>query len=99
MLNIKMTLILAVLMTFLSCGDDEQPNYEPPVSSEVNVDFYLTTPDKTNLLNKTTDGLFALTSNDNFTINISENTTYQDMDGFGYTLTGGSAILLNNMSS
>lgn len=99
MLNIKMTLILAVLMTFLSCGDDEQPNYQPPVSSEVNVDFYLTTPDKTNLLNKTTDGLFALTSNDNFTINISENTTYQDMDGFGYTLTGGSAILLNNMSS
>jgi len=99
MLKIKMTLILAVLLTFIGCGDDEQPNYEPPVVSEVNVDFYLTTPDKTNLLSKTTDGLFPLTANDNFSINISENTTYQDMDGFGYTLTGGSAILLNNMSS
>lgn len=94
-----MTLIIALMFSLVCCSDEEQPNYEPPVLSDVDVEFYLTTPDKTNLLNKTSVGIFPLTTNDNFSINVSENTSYQDMDGFGYTLTGGSALLLNNMSS
>ncbi len=33
------------------------------------------------------------------TITVSEQTTYQEMDGFGFALTGGSALHLNNMGS
>lgn len=97
--RMKMTVFIALIFAIFGCKEDDPITYEPPEVSEVNVDFYLTTPDKANLLAKTTSGLFPMTTNDNFSINVSENTTYQDMDGFGYTLTGGSAILLNNMSS
>ena len=40
-----------------------------------------------------------MVTNSNFTINVTESTSYQEMDGFGYTLTGGSAMLINNMST
>ena len=33
-----------------------------------------------------------------FTIEIDESATFQTMDGFGYTLTGASAMLINNMN-
>jgi len=40
---------------------------------------------------------FASGSNNNATITVNGTTTYQTMDGFGYTLTGGSAIVINRM--
>lgn len=45
-----------------------------------------------------TTGTSPLTENSNFTINVNPNATFQTMDGFGYTLTGGSAQLIQNMS-
>lgn len=97
--KMKLTTITAIVLSIFGCGEDDRTSYDPPSTQEVNVDFYLTTPDKTNLLAKTSDGLFPMTSNENQTINVTENDTFQTMDGFGYTLTGGSAILLNDMSS
>tara|TARA_S200000501_G_scaffold356058_1_gene378378 strand:- start:7 stop:1524 length:1518 start_codon:yes stop_codon:yes gene_type:complete len=64
----------------------------------IGVDFYLTTPDKSNLLSLKTSGISAMTDTKNFTITVSEETIYQEMDGFGYTLTGGSAMLIYNMA-
>ena len=64
----------------------------------IGVDFYLTTPDQSNLLALKTSGISVMTDTNNFTITVSEETTFQDMDGFGYTLTGGSAMLINNMA-
>lgn len=97
--TLKFYLALAVIITFQACSEDETPTYLPPEVEEVNVGFYLTTPDETNLLAPTTSGIFPLATNTNFTINVSEATTYQEMDGFGYSLTGGSAMLINSMSS
>ncbi|WP_246296558.1 glycoside hydrolase family 30 protein [Winogradskyella vidalii] len=98
--NMKMIIIL---LTFLGvaqgCEDTDNTYYPPPEQSEVAAKYYLTTPDKSNLLTLQTNGIFALTDNNNFTINVSEGTTYQEMDGFGYTLTGGSASLINAMST
>jgi glucosylceramidase len=58
----------------------------------------LTTPSKSSLLELQTTGTSPLTENSNFTINVNPNATFQTMDGFGYTLTGGSAQLIQNMS-
>ncbi|WP_179347707.1 glycoside hydrolase family 30 protein [Winogradskyella pacifica] len=97
--TLKFYLTLAVIIALQACDKEDTKTYAPPVVGEVNVDFYLTTPDEANLLTPTTSGIFPLATNTNFTINVSENTSYQEMDGFGYTLTGGSATLMNSMSS
>lgn len=95
--------IIIILLTFLGvaqgCEDTDNTYYPPPEQSDVETSYYLTTPDKANLLTLQTNGIFPLTENNNFTINVSEETSYQEMDGFGYTLTGGSATLINGMSS
>ena len=97
--TLKFYITLAVIIALQACNKDETPTYAPPEVADVNVDFYLTTPDEANLLTPTTTGIFPLGTNSNFTINVSESTVYQEMDGFGYALTGGSAMLMNNMSS
>lgn len=97
--NLKFYLITILLCTLQACNEDEIKTYPPPEVADVNVGFYLTSPDEANLLAQTTTGIFPMVTNSNFTINVSEATGYQEMDGFGYTLTGGSAMLINNMSS
>ena len=44
------------------------------------------------------NGVPSFTTNINFSINVNPDITYQEIDGFGFTLTGGSALHLNNMS-
>ncbi|WP_124979263.1 glycoside hydrolase family 30 protein [Nonlabens xiamenensis] len=82
-----------------ACQEDELPNYSPPEAAEVGVDFYLTTPDQSNLVSLQENMVFPLTENNNFTIAVNENEVYQSMDGFGFCLTGGSALVINGMSS
>ncbi|MED5476053.1 MAG: glycoside hydrolase family 30 beta sandwich domain-containing protein [Candidatus Neomarinimicrobiota bacterium] len=65
----------------------------------VDVDYYLTTPDKSNLLQKTQFGISHHLDTINYTIDINQNILFQEVKGFGFTLTGGSAFLLNNMES
>jgi len=60
---------------------------------------WLTTPDKSVLFEKQQETLqFGKATNSHPTIALDEQTTYQSMDGFGYTLTGGSAELLHQMA-
>ncbi|MCD0488219.1 glucosylceramidase [Pedobacter sp. MC2016-14] len=59
------------------------------------VAFWLTTGDKTSLLAKQEDLPLYTGSNNAPTIEIDETQTYQSIDGFGFTLTGGSATLIN----
>jgi glucosylceramidase len=87
-----------LLAALNSCGRDENvapPNPVLPPS----VEFYLTKPDRSSLLALTTSGITAMSSNGNPTIAVSDQSTYQEMDGFGFALTGGSALHLNNMGS
>lgn len=100
----KHTMIFAALLTFIllattSCDEKEITIFPAPEVDAVDVQFYLTTPDQTSLIELQNNGIFPLTDNTNFTINVSENETYQTMDGFGFSLTGGSAGLINAMSS
>ena len=69
-----------------------------PVSSDVS--FWLTKGDKSALLQKQNIALnFTATNNSYSTIEIDEAQTFQSIDGFGYTLTGGSATLMNSLGN
>ena len=69
----------------------------PPAVNEVN--FWLTKSDESVKLQKQTNILaFSTTANQYTNIEVDENTTYQSIDGFGYTLTGGSAEVINSLS-
>lgn len=87
------------LLSMNSCDENEFTPFPVPLLEDVDVDFYLTTPDQTSLIELQENGIFPIRDNNDFTINVSENDTYQTMDGFGFSLTGGSASLINAMSS
>lgn len=73
----------------------------PPIAT-VNSDvaFWLTKGDRSVLLQKQNVALnFAATNNSNATIEVDESQVFQTIDGFGYTLTGGSASLINNLGA
>ena len=63
------------------------------------VSVWMTTGDRTALLAKQPTLAFASTTNNHPTITVDGTTTYQTMDGFGFTLTGGSASVINRMPS
>lgn len=62
------------------------------------VEFWLTKGDQTVLLERqSTPPMFGETKNEFPTISIDEAQTFQTIDGFGYTLTGGSAYVINKL--
>jgi glucosylceramidase len=62
------------------------------------VNAWVTTSDQSKLLQAQTSFNFAADAGTNATtVTVDENTTYQGIDGFGFTLTGGSASLLNGL--
>lgn len=64
------------------------------------VQLWLTTPDKSALFQHQDTVLsFSKAAAGHPTIQVNEKQTYQEIDGFGFTLTGGSAMLLNQMDA
>src|SRR5882762_9149522 len=71
------------------------PPVDTPVSSQVL--FYLTESDKSALFSKQNIGLNFSNSSSGSVIIVDSTKSYQSIDGFGYTLTGGSATLINQL--
>ncbi|MCW3118612.1 MAG: glucosylceramidase, partial [Chitinophagaceae bacterium] len=103
----RLFLIVSSLWLIFFCGDCSKggnndspiPPLNPPVAVN-EVDFWLTKADQTALLEKQTTVLtFGTSSNTNLNIEIDSTQTFQTIDGFGYTLTGGSAQLINAMTA
>ena len=98
--------IALVMIVFVTGCDREDgavappptpPTPTPPATNEV--DFWLTKGNRSVKLQKQTDVLaFRSTVNMYPTIEVNETTTYQTVDGFGYTLTGGSAEVINSLA-
>lgn len=93
-----------LLLVSLGCqktktGSQTDPPTQPPVvTPKSDMDFYLTSPDQFNLFKKQNVGLvFGNGTNNYATIEVDSTQTYQGIDGFGYTLTGGSASLLHSL--
>jgi glucosylceramidase len=70
-------------------------------NAQSNIQYWLSTPDKSALFQKQqTPFIFShKQANIHPTIFVDDKQQFQSMDGFGYTLTGGSATLINRMST
>jgi glucosylceramidase len=97
---------LAMLTTLVSnCspsngGTTPDPLPIPPPVLVNEVDFWLTKGDQTTLLKKQSNVLaFGTTYNIYPNIEVDDSQTFQTVDGFGYTLTGGSAQVINQLSA
>lgn len=84
-MQIKFYLIV-LLAGLASCSSDKKK----PVS----IQSWITTPDKASLLTQQPDLVFRSDSNTGLTIEVDSSRAYQSIDGFGFALTGGSAMLL-----
>jgi glucosylceramidase len=102
----KRFLILGILaLLFINCNHEKTPDPTPPTPpvtppAKNEVDFWLTNGDETVKLQKQNTILaFAGNSNQYPTIEVDDNSTFQTIDGFGFTLTGGSAEVINSLSA
>lgn len=95
---------MLVLIAGMGCGKSSggggtpapNPPAPPPATNEV--DFWLTRGDQTALLQKQSTALsFVTTANSNLNITVDSTQKFQGVDGFGYTLTSGSASLINGL--
>jgi glucosylceramidase len=81
-----------LLLILQSCSEKNSANHE--------VNFWLTKTDQSALLQKQTTVLsFGKVSNPYPTIRVDTSQSMQTIDGFGFTLTGGSAFVINQMNS
>ncbi|WP_330443254.1 glycoside hydrolase family 30 protein [Flavobacterium sp. C4GT6] len=85
----KIALPLLSLAMLAGCRTAEKKN---------EAELWLTMPDKSVAFEKQENFLVKETENQTV-ITIDTSKTYQEMDGFGYTLTGGSAKHITNMSA
>ena len=77
------------------------PTPEPPKPTPTNdIEVWLTKGDQSVKLQKQNTILgFTINSNSYQNIQIDESQTYQTVDGFGYTLTGGSVEVINSLTA
>jgi glucosylceramidase len=70
------------------------------IKSEIKPQLWLTDPDHEVLFKLQNQGFKQINTPGSIpTISIDKSKTYQQMDGFGFALTGGSAMLINKMSA
>ncbi len=93
------TLIFGI--TGAQCKKDSETPAPPPTPQEdaLSVTKYLSTSDGNAKFVKQDDSFYSAEANSFVSINVDVSTEYQEMDGFGFSLTGGSALHLNNMST
>ena len=90
--------LVYVLLICLGVGSGCRQQPVSKASASGAVDFWLTNPDRSALFVRRSGTLsFENDASQNPTITIDESKTFQSVDGFGYTLTGGSAMLINRM--
>jgi glucosylceramidase len=96
---------LSAIALLLACSNKSTVQEPPPPVAGVNdtssdkVVYWLTTPDETSLLKRQPALAYVSGTTSTININIDTTQTFQEMDGFGYTLTGGSASLIYQMSA
>jgi glucosylceramidase len=100
--KIFIALIIGLLCLNAKCSNKDQPTPPaPPTPSPATNDIsaWITKGDRSALLQKQSNLSFTSVSNTNPTVEVDSTITYQTIDGFGYTLTGGSAYLINRLAA
>jgi glucosylceramidase len=97
--------VLLVLLLLVGCsrksGSSGTPlpgSSQQPVTGQGEVEVWLTTASGTSRLESVAPLSFGGNAGSSTIIDIDSGQRFQTMDGFGYTLTGGSALLVNAMS-
>lgn len=93
-----------VLFSFLTCSratSDLQNtnNNGGGTSSDMPIQVWLTKGDQTIKLQQQNTTYFSGAANSGVTIDVDPTQTYQSIDGYGYTLTGGSVQVINQLSA
>ncbi len=92
---------LSVILVFGNCQKKKNAGNTPipPQTPATNdIESWLTTANQTVLLKKQTTVLsFTTVPNSSGNIEVDSAVAYQAVDGFGYTMTGGSAFLINKL--
>ena len=98
----KILILIAFVISLGNCSDPEsdiKPIPEPPVATN-EMDFWLTKADQSVKLQKQSGILaFGNSVNNYVSIEIDGSKTFQSIDGFGFTLTGGSAQVINSLNA
>ena len=99
----KSFLVFILIILQFGCHpskNKENPNQSDKSVTTNNVDFWLTKADQSVLLKKQSDILILGNTHNTYpNIEIDDTEIYQTIEGFGFTLTGGSALHIHNMSS
>ncbi len=95
--------IISILGLFSCSRDNNSGNSggtTPPVTQSSDVSYWLTKGDQTVLLQRQNVSLlFSTNANTYPFIDVDSTQTFQTIDGFGFTLTGGSAYVINQMDA
>ncbi|KAF2326961.1 glycoside hydrolase family 30 protein [Flavobacterium nitrogenifigens] len=107
--TIKAFFFMAAVIAQVKCSSSSDPVENPPVNPPVvnppvvvknDVDFWLTKGNQSVLLAKQSGTLgFGTTANAYANIEVNATQKYQTIDGFGYTLTGGSVDVINQLNA
>jgi glucosylceramidase len=103
--KIAMAALLGGSLALSACGDlnvGDEPQKTSPrfVTTPGVLNRFVTNGDKSALFAEQSGTItFAAGSNSNPTVTVNTGTTYQSIDGFGFTLTEGSAKVIAGMSS
>ncbi|MFC0773842.1 glycoside hydrolase family 30 protein [Terrimonas alba] len=93
--------LIGLISIYGGCSKDKDSTGRTtptPLPAKNEVDFWLTKGDQSILLQKQAGVLaFNTITNSNPEITVDTTQRYQSVDGFGYTLTSGSATLINNL--
>ncbi|HEY0354839.1 MAG TPA: glycoside hydrolase family 30 beta sandwich domain-containing protein [Flavisolibacter sp.] len=100
-MNYLLVILVASMLSKCSqTNDPPPPPPTPPPPASNDVDFWLTKADQSVKLQKQTQVLsFNTSPNQYSTIDVNESNTYQTVDGFGFTLTGGSAQVISSLNA
>lgn len=91
-------LLLCLFLTLNGCSQPISRQSQSAATDSATV--WLTNPDRSVLFRPLPAKLpFTTSSASGITVDVDDTQTFQTIDGFGYTLTGGSAMLLQRMST
>lgn len=92
-----MLVLMAVILLSFNC-DKRKSGGGTSLAPGTEVNWWMTTGSKTSLLQKQTAFSFNNGGTAVLTIDVDSTQQYQSVDGFGYTLTEGSAYLINKLT-
>jgi glucosylceramidase len=88
--------IFFVVAVFLSCDKNSQNDFDNKSTGAGDIEFWLTTGDRSSLFHKIDQNLSFVEENTDLpVIEVDTTQQFQTIDGFGFSLTGGSAYLIH----